>query len=73
MNMFRDLAILALMTLGIALLISDPNGWTWVAVLGPYIAPSVEQALAFMDSIKPFASIFCYALSLALFMTRIKF
>jgi hypothetical protein len=73
MNMFRDLGILAFMVLGVALLLSDPTTWGWVSVLGPYIAPQVATALQFMQDIRPFASIFCYALALALFMTRIKF
>ena len=73
MNMFRDIAILALMTLGVALLLSDPTTWGWISVLGPYIAPQVASGLQFLQDIKPFGSIFCYALALALFMTRIKF
>jgi hypothetical protein len=73
MNMFRDLGIAALTGLGVALLLTDPTTWTWISLLGPYIAPQVAQALQFMQDIRPFASIFCYALALALFMTRIKF
>ncbi len=73
MNTFRDLAILGLMALGVAMLMTDPTTWTWVALLGPTIAPQVAIGLQFMEDISPFGSIFCYALSLALFMTRIKF
>jgi hypothetical protein len=73
MNTFRDLAIGALMALGLGLLLTDATTWTWVSLAGPYLAPQIEQGLQFLQDIRPFGSIFCYALALALFMTRIKF
>jgi hypothetical protein len=73
MNTFRDLAILALLAFGVAAILTDPTTWPGITVLGPRIAPSIEEGFVFLNSIQPFGSIFCFALSLALFMTRIKF
>ena len=73
MNTFRDLAILGLLAFGIGIIFSDPTTWPGISMLGPYIAPQIEQGFAFLNAIKPFGSLFCFALSLALFMTRIKF
>ena len=73
MNMFRDLAILAFLALGLGLIFTDPVNWTWISIFGPYIAPSLNQAVEFLGELKPFSSMFCYALALALFMTRLKY
>lgn len=73
MNMFRDLATLFLIALGAGLSFSEPTQWTQINLLGPTVAPYVEQALTFLSSIRPFSNLFCYALALALFMTRLKF
>jgi hypothetical protein len=69
MNMFRDLAILFLLALGISLTISNPDDWKWIDVCGPYVV----QAIAFMVLTKPMSIIICMALALALFMTRLKY
>jgi len=73
MNMFRDLAILALIALGVGLVFTDPANWNWISIFGPYIAPSLFQAVDCLASLRPFSSILCYALALALFMTRLKY
>jgi hypothetical protein len=73
MNMFRDLAMMALIILGAGLSFTDPATWTWISVLGPQVAPYVSQSVDFLSATRPFSNLFCYALALALFMTRIKF
>ena len=69
MNMFRDLLILFLIGLGAALMMGDPSDWKVVAVGGPYVV----EAVIFLVAAKPFSYVICFALSLALFMTRLKF
>jgi len=69
MNMFRDILILALMTFGIGIAVSNPTDWSWINLLGP----GFVQALVYVAAAKPFSSIICFALALALFMTRLKY
>jgi hypothetical protein len=69
MNMFRDLAILALLGCGVAFMVSDPSEWEYVGKL----PPQVTEACTFLHSASPFSSIVFFCLALALFMTRIKY
>ncbi len=69
MNMFRDITIFALMGLGFGLLFTDPDTWNWATVGGAYLV----QAIAFLSAARPFSPIICFALALALFMTRLKY
>ena len=69
MNMFRDLAMVALIALAIALAVCNPLDWKWIAAGGPYVV----QAVDFLIIAKPFSNIICLALALALFMTRLKY
>jgi len=64
--------MLALIGLGVGLMLTDPTTWP-LAWLGHTLGPPVYNALHFLQDIRPFGSIFCYALALALFMTRLKF
>jgi hypothetical protein len=70
MNMFRDLLILVLIGLGVGLMLGgDPNDWKWVDACGPYVV----TAMTFLYTAKPFSYVICFALSLALFLTRLKY
>ena len=69
MNMFRDILIFALMAFGLGLAVSDPTDWKWIDLLGS----GPVQALLFIGQAKPFSVIICFALALALFMTRLKY
>jgi len=69
MNMFRDLLILFLIGLGVALMTGDPTDWKVVSAGGPYVVDSI----IFLVQAKPFSFVICYALALALFMTRIRY
>jgi hypothetical protein len=69
MNMFRDILIVALISLGLGLGLGDPLSWKWTAALGP----QVVSAIMFLDQLKPFSVIVCFVLALALFMTRLRY
>jgi hypothetical protein len=69
MNQFRDLTMLAMIILAIALLVGDPDNWGWVKFGGPYAV----QALYFLSVGRPWDVIILFALALALFMTRLKY
>ena len=69
MNMFRDILIMALLFLGGSLMLSDPTDWKIVSAGGPYIV----EGIVFLVSAKPFSFVICFALALALFMTRLKY
>ncbi len=69
MNMFRDLLILFLIGLGVTLMMTDPTDWKVVDAGGPYVV----NAVIFLVAAKPFSYVICFALSLALFMTRLKY
>ena len=69
MSQFRDIAMLVLLVLGFALAFTNPDDWTWAAAGGPYL----EQAISFLSVSKPFSTMICFALSLTLFMTRLKY
>lgn len=69
MNQFRDITIVALLALGMGLMLGDPLDWKWVGACGP----QVVEAVNFLVQAKPFSPVICFALSLALFMTRIKY
>jgi hypothetical protein len=69
MNMFRDLAMLFCLFVGISVMVADPLSWSIMAR-----APSqIPMAIEFMQKAEPFSSLVCFALALALFMTRIKY
>jgi hypothetical protein len=69
MNMFRDIAILVLLALGIGLMVGDPENWTWVELGGSYAL----DALSFLIKGRPFSELICMVLALAMFMTRLKY
>ena len=69
MNMFRDIGILVLLVLGAALAFTNHDDWTWAAAGGPYLA----EAINFLSASRPFSTLICFALSLTLFMTRLKY
>ena len=69
MNQFRDLTMLVLIVLAMALELTDPHDWTWAARGGA----NVVNALNFLGDYKPWSPIILLALALALFMTRIKY
>jgi len=69
MNMFRDLAMLACIGIGLALNFADPIDWKILAST----PVEVPEAVAFLQSAEPFSSLIFFALALALFMTRIKY
>lgn len=70
MNMFRDLLILVLLGVGGGLMFGgDPADWKWVDVCGPYVV----NTMTFLYTAKPFSFVICFALALALFMTRLKY
>jgi hypothetical protein len=69
MNQFRDLTMIAMIILAIALLLGQPENWTWVAVGGPY----AMQGLTYLVEARPWDIIILMALALALFMTRLKY
>ncbi|MCE0483285.1 MAG: hypothetical protein LV479_03490 [Methylacidiphilales bacterium] len=67
--MFRDLAMFALIGLGLALLLSNPLDWKGLTIAGPYVV----QGMTYLVQAKPFSIIVLFALALALFMTRLKY
>jgi hypothetical protein len=69
MNMFRDLAMAAMIALAISLAVSDPLDWKWVAAAGP----QVVEGINFLVTTRPFSIIVLVAVALALFMTRLKY
>jgi drug/metabolite transporter superfamily protein YnfA len=69
MNQFRDIMMMAMIILAVGITVSDPEGWTWAAAGGAYVV----NALHFLAATKPWSVVILLALSLALFMTRIKF
>jgi len=69
MNMFRDLAMLFCIFVGVSLWVTNPLDWSIMAR-----APvQIPEAIEFMQKAQPFSSLVCYALALALFMTRLKY
>lgn len=69
MNMFRDIMMLFCIFVGTSLMVSDPLNWS-IMTRAPVQIP---EAIEFMQKAQPFASIVCFALALALFMTRLKY
>jgi hypothetical protein len=69
MNMFRDLAMMFCIFVGVSLMVSNPLDWKIVSS----VPSQVAEAITFLVSIRPFSSIVCFALALALFMTRLKY
>jgi hypothetical protein len=69
MNQFRDLTIVAMIILAIALTVGDPDKWGWVQFGGDY----ATQALYFLIQARPYDIIILFALAVALFMTRLKY
>jgi len=69
MNMFRDIAMVTLIALGISLIVSNPMDWRIIASTPTFIT----DGLNFMVMTKPFSPVVCFALALALFMTRLKY
>ena len=69
MNQFRDLTLMGMIILAIALLVGQPENWGWVSMGGPYAV----QALYFLVQARPWDIIILFALALALFMTRLKY
>ncbi len=69
MNMFRDILIAILLALGFGLGLGDPDDWKWVDACGPYVV----QGISWLVLAKPWSICICFALALALFMTRIKY
>jgi uncharacterized membrane protein YkgB len=69
MNQFRDITMFALIAIGISFLITEPENWNWISMCGGYVVSGVQ----FMATIRPFGTIICMVLALALFMTRIKY
>ena len=61
--------IFALIGLGVGLTVSNPIDWKWVAACGPQVVEGVN----FLVVARPFSTIICFALALALFMTRLKY
>ena len=66
MNMFRHIATVAFMALGISLYIVPQDQWQWVSAFGA----QTVFALNFLFSAEPFSSIICVVIATALFMTR---
>jgi hypothetical protein len=69
MNMFRDITICVLLALGIGLTFTDPDHWNWASLGGPYAV----QAVSYLATARPFSTVIIFAISLTLFMTRLKF
>jgi len=69
MNMFRDLTMLFCIFVGGSLMLTDPLSWTIMARMPGQII----EGITFMQKAEPFSSLVCFALALALFMTRIKY
>lgn len=69
MNQFRDLTLLGMIILAIALLFGKPENWSWISIGGPYAV----QALYYLTQARPWDVIVLFALALALFMTRLKY
>jgi len=69
MNQFRDITIVAMITLAIALLVGQPENWGWTALGGAYLVEAVD----FLATGRPWTIIVLIALALALFMTRLKY
>lgn len=69
MNQFRDILMMAMIILAIALEVTDPDSWNWVKLGGPLAV----QALYYLTLGRPWDVIILFALALALFMTRLKY
>jgi hypothetical protein len=69
MNQFRDILIFLLIAFGVGLGWGHPENWGWAARGGA----EVVNALTFLAGIRPWSIILCFAIALALFMTRIKY
>ena len=69
MNMFRDLLMAGLIILGVSVAGGDPTSWTWPQIGGPYL----QQSINFLADYRPYSYMLCFALALALFMTRLKY
>ena len=69
MNQFRDLTIIAMITLAIALQVGSPENWGWIHYFGGY----AEEGLGYLIAARPFDVVILFALALALFMTRLKY
>lgn len=54
---------------GFAVMFSNPLDWKFVSS----VPPQISQGISFMVQTSPFSSLVCFALALALFMTRIKY
>jgi len=69
MNQFRDIAMLAMIILAIALTVGDPDSWGWVKIAGPWAV----EGLYDLTVSRPWSPVILLALALTLFMTRIKY
>ena len=61
--------MVALIILAIALLVGQPENWTWTARGGAYVV----NAIAYLAEGRPWSIIVLLALALSLFMTRLKY
>ena len=69
MNQFRDILMCALIILAIALLVGQPENWTWADRGGAYVV----NAITYLAEGRPWSVIILLALALSLFMTRLKY
>jgi hypothetical protein len=69
MNQFRDILMSAMIILAIGLGIGHPENWEWASAGGPYVV----NAITFLADSRPWSIIVLFALSIALFMTRLRF
>jgi hypothetical protein len=69
MNQFRDILMASMIILAIALLVGQPENWTWADRGGAYVV----NAINFLAQGRPWSVIVLMALALALFMTRLKY
>ncbi len=69
MNQFRDLTMMGMIILAIALLVGQPENWSWIKLGGPYAV----EALYYLVEGRPWTVIILFALALTLFMTRLKY
>ncbi len=69
MNMFRDIFTVVFIALGIALWLTKPDDWQWIGFLGQWAVYTIN---VFM-TIRPFSTITCFVIAVALWMTRKKY
>jgi hypothetical protein len=69
MNQFRDILWVALLALGLGVGLTNPDDWSWASIGGAHVL----NALHFLSITKPWCVVILLAVSLAIFMTRIKY